>query len=296
MNDVWRFMPAGSSAQNPSHTYTTPGIYNVALQAYNTDGYNSTRKTGYINVSATPIFPVANFTANVTNGLVPLAVKFTDTSTGTGISAWNWDFNNDGAVDSTVQSPEYIYNSGMYTVNLTVTGTAGSDSEVKTNYIMVVVQTPTPTPIPTTIPPPIASFTTNITSGPAPLTVRFNDTSSNIPTAWNWSLRNVTGNNTQVWFSTAQNPAHIFGAGNYSIVLNASNSGGYNLSTQVTFINVTANTSTSMTKIGIYNGGNWYIDSNGDGLLYWTVTSIFPMEQQAGHKLLVTGMEMGRAR
>ena len=26
-NDVWRFMPAGSSAQNPSHTYTMPGTY-----------------------------------------------------------------------------------------------------------------------------------------------------------------------------------------------------------------------------------------------------------------------------
>ena len=48
LNDVWRFMPAGSSAQNPSHTYTTPGIYTVTLQAYNAGGYNSTRKMGYI--------------------------------------------------------------------------------------------------------------------------------------------------------------------------------------------------------------------------------------------------------
>jgi hypothetical protein len=53
-NDVWRFMPAGSPAQNPSHTYTTPGIYPVALQAYNTGGYNSTRKTGYITVTRAP--------------------------------------------------------------------------------------------------------------------------------------------------------------------------------------------------------------------------------------------------
>ena len=51
-NDVWRFMPAGSSEQNPSHTYTTPGTYSVALQAYNAGGYNSTRKTGYITVSS----------------------------------------------------------------------------------------------------------------------------------------------------------------------------------------------------------------------------------------------------
>ena len=49
-NDVWRFMPVGSSAQNPSHTYTTPGTYQVTLQAYNAGGYNSTRKTGYITI------------------------------------------------------------------------------------------------------------------------------------------------------------------------------------------------------------------------------------------------------
>jgi uncharacterized protein YneR len=51
-NDVWQFIPAGSSAQNPSHTYTAPGKYQVTLQVYNGDGYNSTRKTGYISVES----------------------------------------------------------------------------------------------------------------------------------------------------------------------------------------------------------------------------------------------------
>ena len=50
------------------------------------------------------------------------------------------------------------------------------------------------------------------------------------------------------------------------------------------------------TKIGIYNGGNWYIDYNGDGQFTGKVISIFPMEQPAGHNLSGTGMEMGRAR
>lgn len=58
-NDVWRLMPAGSLAQNPSHTYTAPGIYQVAMQAYNTNGYNSTRKTGYITVNAPPYIDVS---------------------------------------------------------------------------------------------------------------------------------------------------------------------------------------------------------------------------------------------
>jgi len=49
--NVWRLITSGSSAQNPLHIYTNPGTYNVALQAYNAGGYNSTRKTGYISVS-----------------------------------------------------------------------------------------------------------------------------------------------------------------------------------------------------------------------------------------------------
>lgn len=57
LNDTWRFQPTGSSIQNPSHTYTIPGTYQVALQVYNTEVYNSTRKTGYITVSPVPLVP-----------------------------------------------------------------------------------------------------------------------------------------------------------------------------------------------------------------------------------------------
>ena len=47
MNNVWKLSPAGSAEQSPSHTYTTPGTYSVALRVYNADGYNSTLKIGY---------------------------------------------------------------------------------------------------------------------------------------------------------------------------------------------------------------------------------------------------------
>lgn len=90
---------------------------------------------------------------------------------------------------------------------------------------------------------PVASFTADITSGTTPLAVQFNDTSTNIPTSWNWSFQNVTGNNTQVWWSTTQNPALSFGVGNFSIKLNATNGGGSNISTQSTFVNVSASPS-----------------------------------------------------
>ena len=49
--------------------------------------------------------PIADFTADVTEGPVPLTVQFTDQSTGT-IDTWEWDFNNDGTIDWYDQAPD----------------------------------------------------------------------------------------------------------------------------------------------------------------------------------------------
>jgi hypothetical protein len=49
-NDVWRLIPVGSSIQNPYHTYTLPGSYQVTLQVFNADGYDRIRMMGYITV------------------------------------------------------------------------------------------------------------------------------------------------------------------------------------------------------------------------------------------------------
>ena len=78
----------------------------------------------------------ADFKARPIGGKVPLTVNFTDKSTGT-ITQWQWDFDNDGTVDSTDQNPSWTYNNaGWYTVKLTVTGPAGSDSRVRRMYIL----------------------------------------------------------------------------------------------------------------------------------------------------------------
>lgn len=59
-------------------------------------------------ITQTPA-PVADFTADPTSGIAPLAVQFSDLSSGDGITAWAWDFNNDGNTDSTEQNPAYTY-------------------------------------------------------------------------------------------------------------------------------------------------------------------------------------------
>ena len=86
---------------------------------------------------------------------------------------------------------------------------------------------------------PIVDFTSNVTSGALTFSVQFNDTSTNTPTVWAWNATNVTGNNTPFTFSTGiYNPSQVFDVGNFSITLNSSNSGGFNVSTQGTFINL----------------------------------------------------------
>ena len=79
--------------------------------------------------------PLAQFTANKTEGTKSLTVQFTDQSTGE-ITSWFWEFG-DGET-STEQNPTHTYNStGYFTVSLTVTGPGGSDTETKENYIHV---------------------------------------------------------------------------------------------------------------------------------------------------------------
>jgi len=78
----------------------------------------------------------AAFTASPLEGETPLTVQFTDASQGPGITSWAWDFENDGIVDNTTQNPVHTYTSvGNYSVNLTVTGLAGTASLVKENYV-----------------------------------------------------------------------------------------------------------------------------------------------------------------
>ena len=51
LNDVWRLPTAGSSLENPSHTYTAAGTYPVAMQACNAGGCDRELKTRYITVT-----------------------------------------------------------------------------------------------------------------------------------------------------------------------------------------------------------------------------------------------------
>ena len=164
--------------------------------------------------------PVAGFSGNPTSGTAPLAVQFTDQSTGS-VSSWSWDFGDGGT--STQQSPSYTYTAaGVYTVSLTVTNSGGSNTVSKVNYINV-----------TQAQGPTADFTGTPTSGNAPLTVNFAKQSTGSVSSWSWALGDGAG-------STEQNPSHTYvAAGTYTVALIVTGPGGSNTATKDNYVTVT---------------------------------------------------------
>jgi len=192
---------AGMPVRSPSHTYTVPGTYTVTLYVSNYTGTSS--KTGTITVSGAP---VADFTADPTQGMAPLTVQFTDLSTGD-ISTWSWNFG-DGTTPSGEKNPSHVYKKpGTYNVTLTVSGPAGSSNKSMTLDVYKKG-------------PPKANFTVSAKSGKAPLTVDFTDASSGWITGWSWTFGDGGT-------STEQSPSHTYtAAGKWKATLTVTGPGG----------------------------------------------------------------------
>ena len=133
----WNFGDGGTStAQNPSHQYTATGTYTVTLTATNAYGNDSETKTNYITVTSLAA-PVAAFTASATSIVKGSSVTFTDQSSNNPTS-WSWTITGGTPSTSTSQNPTVTYNTaGTYSVSLTATNAAGSNTLTKTNYITV---------------------------------------------------------------------------------------------------------------------------------------------------------------
>lgn len=187
------------------------------------------------NVSSQEIAPIVevtwvpasgvlvDFDAAPRSGQSPLTVQFTDQSytNSAGITAWAWDFDNDGFIDSTQQNPSHTYTSpGSYDVRLVVTDpAAGMVTTTKPGFIVV-------------DPPPSADFTADKCVGAVPLTVSFADLSTNVPTSWAWDF-----DNDGTIDSTQQNPIATYTtAGVYDVRLDATNVGGTGTFTKQQFI------------------------------------------------------------
>lgn len=121
---LWEFGDGSSStAQNPSHQFSTLGIKTVTLTVRNRSGSDSATQT--INVAGL----AASYTFRPFLPAPGRTVQFTDTSLG-GATAWNWQFG-DGTT-SQVQNPTHVYaTSGTYVSTLTAQGSTGTDSTTR---------------------------------------------------------------------------------------------------------------------------------------------------------------------
>jgi PKD repeat protein len=151
----------------------------------------------------------ALFNASPLTGDAPLAVTFTDLSTGSPTS-YAWDFQDDGIIDSTSPTGNtFTYTiPGTYTVRLTVSNGLSTDSE--THDINV-----------TAPPGPIADFDATPLTGTAPLSVNFTDNSTGSnPLTYLWDFGNGTT-------STSKNPPNqTYAAGNWTVTLVVTDSAG----------------------------------------------------------------------
>lgn len=193
----WTFGDGGTStSQNPVHTYTANGTYNVTLVITQGSCKDTIVKNNYIVVNKI----VANFTVASDSVCTGSPASFTETSTPLSTSR-TWSFG-DGAT-STSNNPTHAYAApGVYTVTLVATDASGcKDTIIKNNFITV-------------LPAPVASFGSDVTNGCSiPFTVNFADSSAGA-VAWSWNFGDGSAT------STSQNPAHTYTAtGTYTVSL-----------------------------------------------------------------------------
>lgn len=193
-----------TSTTNPTHTYTSTGIFNVTLKVENNNGCQSSVFTLPVTVHPNP---VVNF--NLPGICLPSGLaQFYDSSTiadGSQSSftyLWNFGDASSGNLNtSTQQNPIHNYsNTGPFNVNLQVTSKDGCISDTTKNLSTVYLQ-------------PKADFNViaeNCLNDTTHFTDQSNGQGSTV-TTWYWNFGDGQS-------STLQNPTHLYSsAGTYNV-------------------------------------------------------------------------------
>ncbi|WP_284683938.1 PKD domain-containing protein [Chondrinema litorale] len=201
--------------QNPSHTYTEPGIYNVSLTVTDLDaGCSST-------ITSTALVQIQDFAGEIQRtgdeqGCAPFTTSFENISN---IISANqiitWEFGDGTQLSGTatadsLRAPEHTYTQpGVYTIRATIL-----DSETNCGGEAILVQAVT---VPES---PDVDFTADATGFCVDnFTVNFTNTTTNGAT-WEWDFGDGTT-------STEQNPSHNYtDFGTYTVRLTATSADG----------------------------------------------------------------------
>ena len=194
----WDFGDGGSAfVQNPTHTYTVQGTYNVKLIITTSTGCRDTLTlNAAVQVGAKP---VANFSATPNPVCARQPVQFTDLSAPA--DEWLWDFG-DGST-STLQNPQHIFSdTGYFDITLIAYNNGCPDTIVFNDYIYVL--------------PPVARIVV-VPDCANRLRFSFLDFSIGALT-WEWDFGDGSP------LDNTQNPIHTYAAlGNYAVRLVVTN-------------------------------------------------------------------------
>lgn len=206
----WSFGDGETSTdKNPVHKYNAEGTYNVVLTVTNDCGTQLITQTIVVILP-----PTASFSSDEKTGCNNLTVTFEDLSS-VGTIGWLWSFPGGTPSVSTEKNPVITYGSvGLYDVTLIATNSVGSDTIVKTGYILISNAAPQ------------ADFTFNNMG----LAYNFGNTSTDAY-SYKWTFGDGG-------MSTEQSPQHEYGlGGSYTVQLIAFNGcGSDTTTTQITVV------------------------------------------------------------
>ena len=209
---LWSFpggSPPTSTAFEPVVVYETPGSYPVTLTAYNEAGSDVFTLSNFITVIAQP---------NATFTYEAEGLEATFNSSGSIGNTYSWNFGDGGT--STLQNPVHVYaDGGAYTVTLTVTNECGSD--VHQSVVLITAA-------------PVAAFTSNVTSGCAPLVVQFTNQSVGSVTSFSWVFEGGSPSTSNV----ANPVVTYFNPGSFDVSLTVSNAVGSDTQVNPDYITV----------------------------------------------------------
>ncbi|MDD3861064.1 MAG: PKD domain-containing protein, partial [Bacteroidales bacterium] len=195
---AWNFGDgAETNEQNPTHTYTTPGLFTVSLTVENTNGPDTETIVDYIYVGESPSLEMSMTQETVLGNDGTATVVATG-----GTTPYYYEWNN-GLHTATITG----LTAGEYCVTV-----IGDDGCQASDCIVVTEEEP--------LTPPVANFSADQTMGCETLTVQFTDLSTNEPTSWAWDFGDGGT-------STEQNPEHTYsGVGMYTVSLHVENADG----------------------------------------------------------------------
>ena len=136
----WTFGDGDTSIlQNPTHTYTATGFYDIQLIVQGASGcFDTLFQTAYIEVGG----PVGNFTFTPKQGCADVTTTFVGTLTGNSIANYHWNFGNGDSITHATNMPidsfDYIYTtSGTFFPTLTLEDSTGCSFDITLDSIEV---------------------------------------------------------------------------------------------------------------------------------------------------------------